>query len=140
VLDMPFEVLGKFAESILYIDDFGLCVPNNLYALTGALRGLQSLFGKEVQESLLSKSKIIVSKYNGHSTLQEQAFTPELVCELLAELSDIDYEKEFELAGHIPYDLHFDMQLELDLPISSSNSHIEKAYTDILLRMIKGVR
>ena len=140
LLDMPLEVLGKFAESILFIDDFGLCVPNNLYSLTGALRCLQNLFAKEEQESLFSKSKIIVSKYNHQSKLQDESFSPELVCELLLELSDVYYEREFELAGFIPYTAVFDSQLETDIPIAGVNANMEKAYTDILLRLIKGVR
>ena len=140
LLDMPFEVLGKFTESILYIDDFGLCVPNNLYSLTGVLRNAQDLFTKEELESLYSKSKIIVSKYNDQSILQDEFFSPEKVCELLLELSDTYYEGGFELAGFIPYAMDFDSQLETDIPIANSNSHMEKAYTDILLRMIKGVR
>jgi len=140
LLDMPFEVMGKFAESILFIDSFGLCVPNNLYALTGALRSVQNLFAKEEQESLFSKSRVIVSKYNDQSTLQNEFFSPERVCELLLELSDVCYEREFELAGFIPYTMDFDSQLETDIPIAGANAHMEKAYSDILLRMIKGVR
>jgi cellulose biosynthesis protein BcsQ len=140
LLDMPFEVLGRFTESILYMDDFGLCVPNNLYSLTGALRNMQTLLGKEELESLYGKSKIIVSKYNDRSVLQDEYFSPERVCELLAELGDTNYENGFELAGFIPYTMDFDLQLETDIPIANSNSQMEKAYTDILLRMIKGVR
>jgi cellulose biosynthesis protein BcsQ len=140
VLDMPLTVLGEFTESILYIDDFGLCVPNNLYALTGALRSAQNLLRREDTESLFSKAKIIVSKYNGRATLQDEAFSPERVCELLTELSDTQYENSFELAGFVPYAPEFDAQLETDIPIAGHNAQLEKAYTDILLRMIKGVR
>lgn len=140
LLDMPIEVLGKFAESILFIDDFGLCVPNNLYSLTGFLRSAQTLFNKEELESLYSKSKIIVSKYNDRSTLDDEILSPESVCDLLLNLNDTYYEKRFELAGFISYTLDFDSQLETDIPIANSNAHMEKAYTDILLRMIKGVR
>jgi cellulose biosynthesis protein BcsQ len=140
LLDMPLAVLGGFGESIMYIDDFGLCVPNNLYSLTGALRSAQNLFTREEMESLFSKSKIIVSKFNDRSTLQDEFFSPERVCELLPELSDAHYENGLELAGIVPYTMDFDSQLETDIPIAGSNSQMEKAYTDILLRMIKGVR
>jgi hypothetical protein len=140
LLDMPLAVLGQFAESILFIDDFGLCVPNNLYALTGILRQAQNQFNQEELESLFSKAKIIVSKYNERSTLQNEFFSPERVCELLGELSDVHYEREFALAGLVPYTMDFDTQLETDIPIAGLNAHLEKAYTDILLRMLKGVR
>jgi len=141
LLDMPLEALGKFTESILFIDDFGLCIPNNLYSITGALRAMQNLFNNEDMESLRSKSKIIVSKYNDQATLQDEFFSAEKVCELLLELgSAAYYESGFELAGAIPYIMDFDSQLETDIPIADNNSHMEKAYTDIFLRMIKGVR
>ncbi|MCL1975595.1 MAG: AAA family ATPase [Firmicutes bacterium] len=139
ILDMPFDVIGKLSESILYIDSFGICLPNNLYAITGALRAVQSLFVAEDLESLFSKSKIIVSKFNEQSTIHDDFFAPETVCELLLELSDNRYTREFELAGYIPYTTEFDSQLETDIPISTSNARLNKAYTDVLLRMIKGV-
>ena len=140
LLDIPLEVLGKFTESILFIDDFGLCIPNNLYSITGALRSTQHLLTPEERESLFSKAKIIVSKYNNQSTLQEECFSPEKVCELLRELADAPYEQQCELAGFIPYNLDFDTQLETDIPIAATNTQMERSYTDILLRMMKGVR
>ncbi|MCL1905640.1 MAG: hypothetical protein FWG06_01380, partial [Clostridiales bacterium] len=140
LLDMPLKILSRFAESIMFVDGFGLCVPNNLYSLTGILRNLQNLFAKEDMESLLSKSGIIVSKYNDRSTLAGEVFSPERVCELLGELSAPCQEKDFDLAGFIPYAPDFDSQLETDIPIAESDALMEKAYTDVLLRMIRGLR
>ena len=139
LLDMPLELLAVFREAILYIDAFGLTVPNNLYSLTGLLRNTQNLLSAEEMASLYSKSKIIVAKYNDRSTIQDEPFAPQMVCELLKELSEESCDEEFELAGFIPYTMDFDEQLETDVAIVNNNSQMEKAYTDILLRMIKGV-
>ena len=138
LLDMPIDVLGHFKESILYIDTFGLCVSNNLYSLTGTLRGLQHNLTQEETDLLFGKTKIIVSKYNERTSIQDDFFSPEKVCDLLLELSDAPLAGEFELAGHVPYHMEFDEQLETDIPIAASDAYMEKAYSDILLRMIKG--
>ncbi len=140
LLDMPLEVLAGFKESLLYIDVFGLCVPNNLYALTSTLRGVQDAFDKEESELLFGKSKIVVSKYNDQASLQDEFFSADKVCQLLLELSEAEGDRQFELAGHIPYSMVFDNQLETDIPVSQSDSHMEKAYSDILLRLFKGAR
>ena len=137
---MPFEVLSKFKESILYIDDFGLCVSNNLYSLTATLRNAQKSFSQDELEALHSKSKIIVSKYNEQASIQGEFFSPEKVCELLLELNDTFYGSEFELAGYVPYIPDFDSQLETDIPVANTNAQMERAYSDILLRLIKGVK
>ena len=137
LLDMPFEALAKLRECIMYIDDFGLCVSNNLYSITATLRNVQKLFTKDDLEALHSKSKIIVSKYNDQASLQGEFFSPEKVCELLLELKDVFYGSEFGLAGYIPYTTDFDSQLETDIPVVSTNAQLEKAFSDILLRLIK---
>jgi len=139
LLDMPMEVLGRFRESILYVDTFGLCVSNNLHSLTSTLRGLQYILTQEETELLFGKSKIIVSKFNERITIQDDFFSPEKVCDLLLELGETPLAGEFELAGYIPYHMGFDAQLETDIPIAASDAYMEKAYSDILLRMIKGV-
>jgi len=136
LLDMPIEALGRFKESILYIDSFGLCVSNNLHSLTGTLRGLQHTLAQEEMEQLFGKSRIIVSKYNEQASIQDEFFSPEKVCDLLLDLSDAQLAGGFELAGHIPYQMKFDTQLETDIPIVDGDANMEKAYSEILLRLI----
>jgi len=133
---MPFEMLGRFTQCILYIDSFGLCVSNNLHSLTGTLRGLEHTLTPEETEQLFGKSKIIVSKYNEQACIHNEFFSPEKVCGLLLELSETPIAGEFESAGHIPWHMGFDAQLETDIPIVSSDANMEKAYSEILLRMI----
>jgi hypothetical protein len=136
---MPLEALARFKESMLYVDSFGLCVSNNLYSLTSTLRGLQHALTQEEMEILLEKSAIIITKYNERISIQDEFFSPEKVCDVLLELSDAPLVREFVLAGHIPYHMEFDSQLETDIPIAISDAYMEKAYSDILLRMIRGV-
>jgi len=138
LLDIPLEALGQLKECALYVDTFGLCVPNNLYSLSGTLCGFAQVLTQEEMDALFGKSVVIVSKYNERMNIQEECFSPEKVCELLLELSDAPLSGEFELAGHIPYHPDFDAQLETDIPITASDAYMEKAYSEILLRVIKG--
>ena len=137
LLDMPIEALGNFRESILYVDMFGLCVSNSLHSLTSTLRGLGRHLTQEETGQLFEKSKIIVSKYDERLRIQNNCFSPEKVCDLLLELSDTLPAEQFQLAGYVPYHAEFDSQLETDIPISKSDANMERAYSDILLRMIK---
>ena len=111
-------------------------MSNNLHSLTGTLRGLQHTLTQEEMEQLFGKSRIIVSKYNEQASIQDEFFSPEKVCDLLLELSDAQLAGEFELAGHIPYQLKFDTQLETDIPVVDGDANMEKAYSEILLRLI----
>jgi len=138
LLDIPMEALERLKESILYIDTFGLCVSNNLHSLTSTLRGMQDKFTEEDMELLFGKTKIIVSKYNEQISIQDEFFSPDKVCDLLLELSEAPLVRGFELAGQIPYNMEFDTQLETDIPIAKSDAYMEKAYSEVLLRMIKG--
>jgi len=138
LLDMPLQALERLKEAVLYIDAFGLCVSNNLYSLTSTLRGFQHIFTQEEIDNIYGKSAVIVSKYNEHISIQDEFFSPEKVCDLLLELSDIPLSGEFALAGHIPHHRDFDTQLETDIPIIATDAHMEKAYSEILLRLIKG--
>ena len=138
LLDMPLEILSQQKESILYIDLFGMCVSNNLYSLTSTLRGFQHAFTQEEMELIFGKTKVVVSKYNDQASIQNEFFSPDKVCDLLLELSEVENVRGFELAGHIPFQMEFDTQLETDIPIAANDAYMEKAYSDILLRMIKG--
>lgn len=138
LLDMPLEALVQLKQSMLYIDYFGLCVSNNLYSMTSTLRGVQHAFTQEEIELLFGKTKVVVSKYNEQISIQDEFFSPDKVCDLLLELNDVPLSRAFELAGQIPYRMDFDTQLEMDIPITASDASMEKAYSDILLRMIKG--
>jgi len=138
LLDIPLDALIKLKPSIMYIDCFGLCVSNNLYSMTSTLRGIQHDFKQDEMELLFGKSKVIVSKYNEMISIQDEFFSPDKVCDLLLELSEVPIGRTFELAGQIPYRMDFDSQLEMDIPIAANDASMEKAYSDILLRMIKG--
>jgi len=138
LIDMPMEALAQLKESILYIDAFGLCVPNNLYSLSGTLRGFAHYFTQEEIDDIFGKSMVIVSKYNDRTSIQDEFFSPDKVCDLLLELCEAPLAREFELAGQIPYHPEFDTQLETDIPIASGDAYMEKEFSEILLRMIKG--
>ncbi len=140
VLDLPIEMLGKYSELLIHIDSFGICVSNNMYSVITTLRSVNNYLDKSNRDFLNSKSKIIVSKYNDKSIFSNEIFSPQKVCEMLSsDLSDT-FKMEFPSAGHIPFNDEFDTQIETDMPIVSTNAEMEKAYGNILLRILEGVK
>ncbi|MDA8234310.1 MAG: hypothetical protein M0Z31_05760 [Clostridia bacterium] len=139
IIDMPIDLLGIYSESLIHVDVFGLCIPNNLYAILSTLRNINSVLNKESMAYLNAKSKLIVTKYNDRARIQGEIFTPDKVCQLLAsDLSD-NFNIQIPLAGYVPYSFDFDAQVETDVPIVNANMEYERAYANILLRLMEGV-
>ncbi|MCJ8011831.1 hypothetical protein MUG84_08755 [Paenibacillus sp. KQZ6P-2] len=140
ILDFPMDLLLTFREAMIHIDTFGLCVPNNLHAVISTVRNIEVVLSREDALYLNAKSKIIVTKYNDRSRLQGETFAPERVGEVLsAGLSD-SLVYPMKTAGHVPYSHDFDRQIETDIPASESDKTYEKAYGDILLRLMEGAK
>jgi septum formation inhibitor-activating ATPase MinD len=140
LLDLPMDRMKELKEALLHIDTFALCVPNNLPSVISLLRNVEVALDRENAAYVNAKSKLIVTRYNDRSRFQNEIFTPERVKELLASgLSDC-FPYEIKLAGHVPYSSDFDSQVETDLPIVGSNAEQEKAFGNILLRMIEGAK
>jgi septum formation inhibitor-activating ATPase MinD len=140
LLDLPMDRMKDLKEALLHIDTFALCVPNNLPSVISLLRNVEVALDRENAAYVNAKSKLIVTRYNDRSRFQNEIFTPERVKELLASgLSDC-FPYEIKLAGHVPYSSDFDSQVETDLPIVGSNAEQEKAFGNILLRLIEGAK
>ncbi|WP_199613913.1 AAA family ATPase [Paenibacillus alkalitolerans] len=139
LMDMPLDLFGTFRDAMIHIDTFGLCVPNNLHAVLSTVRNVEVVLNREDSRLLNAKSKLVVTKYNDRSRLQGEPFTPDKVGEVLASgLSDrFDYEMT---AGFVPYMSDFDTQIETDIPAVQTGRVYERAYGDILLRLMEGAR
>lgn len=138
VLDLPLDVLRKYQEIMIHIDSFGLCVPNDLYSVLSTLRNVENSLLKEQAVYLNAKSKLVVTKYNDRSRFQGDNFTPEAVSRVLTSGLMEDFTYEMKVAGHVPYSSDFDSQIESDVPLVHSSTHYERAYGNILLRLLEG--
>ncbi|MCL6605683.1 MAG: hypothetical protein K6T94_22705 [Paenibacillus sp.] len=138
VLDLPLDLLRQYQEIMIHIDSFGLCVPNDLYSVLSTLRNVENSLPKEQAVYLNAKSKLVVTKYNDRSRFQGESFTPEAVSRVLTSGLMEDFTYEMKVAGYVPYSNDFDMQIESDVPLVHSSSNFERAYGNILLRLLEG--
>lgn len=138
VLDMPFDLLKAFKETLIHVDVFGLCVPNNLYSVLSSMRNMEAVLDDESISYLNAKSRVIVTKYNDRSRFQNDIFTPERVSKVMSSglLNSLSY--EMKVAGYVPYSHDFDSQIETDLPLVHTSTEYERAYGNILLRLMEG--
>lgn len=140
ILDMPLDLSREFKEALIHIDTFGLCVSNNLYSVLSTLRNIEVTFDKESISYLNAKSKSIITKYSTSSTFQKEIFTPEKVNEVLTSGLSENFIYEMKLAGQVPYNDEFDIQIESDVPLVNTSAEHEKAYGNILLRLMEGAK
>lgn len=138
LLDLPMNTLDRFQEALIHIDSFGLCIPNNLYAVLSTLKNVEEMLDKENAAYLNAKSKVIVTKYNDRSKFQGDIFTPDKVSEVTSSGLLESFTYEMKVAGHVSYDTDFDTQIETDVPLVYSNKEHERAYGSILLRLLEG--
>lgn len=139
LLDMPLNLLGKFREVMIHIDSFGMCIPNNLYSVLSTLKNVEGTLDKENAAYLNAKSKVIVTKYNDRSRFQGDIFTPDRVKEIMASGLLESFTYEMKVAGHVSYNNDFDSQIETDVPLVYTSTDHERAYGNILLRLLEGV-
>lgn len=138
LLDMPLDLFRTFKESMIHMDLFGLCVPNNLHAVLSTIRNVEVVLDQEKASYLNAKSKVIVTKYNDRSRFQDSLFEPDKVGELLTSgLSDY-FRYEMKTAGAVPYSSGFDSQIETDIAATNAGAEYEKAFGQMLLRLMEG--
>ncbi|WP_410771612.1 helicase HerA domain-containing protein [Fontibacillus sp. BL9] len=138
LLDMPLDLFRNFKEVMIHIDLFGLCVPNNLYAVLSTIRNVEVVLDPDKASYLNAKSKVIVTKYNDRSRFQDSLFEPDKVSELLTSgLSDY-FRYEMKTAGAVPYSPGFDSQIESDIALTNAGAEYEKAFGQLLLRLMEG--
>ncbi|MEK5161740.1 hypothetical protein NYE69_05305 [Paenibacillus sp. FSL R5-0527] len=138
LLDMPLDLFREFRETMIHIDIFGLCVPNNLHAVLSTIRNVEVVLDAEKAAYLNAKSKVIVTKYNDRSRFQDALFAPERVGEVLASGLSECFRYEMNLAGHVPYNNGFDSQIETEIALTNLAPEYEQAFGNMLLRLMEG--
>ncbi|MED4955345.1 hypothetical protein ABEO75_16790 [Paenibacillus macerans] len=138
LLDMPLDLFREFRETMIHIDIFGLCVPNNLHAVLSTIRNVEVVLDAEKAAYLNAKSKVIVTKYNDRSRFQDALFAPERVGEVLASGLSECFRYEMNLAGHVPYNNGFDSQIETEIALTNLAPEYEQAFGHMLLRLMEG--
>lgn len=138
ILDIPLDLLRDYPEMMIHIDCFGLCVPNDLYSVVSTLRNVENSLDRERAAYLNAKSKLIVTKYNDRSRFQGEVFTPDAVSRVLTSGLLDSFTYEMKVAGPVAYSSDFDSQIESDVPLVYTSANYERAYGNILLRLLEG--
>ncbi len=140
VLDLPMDLLPVFREAMIHVDAFGLCVPNNLHAVLSTARNAEVALSRDDALYMNAKSKVIVTKYNDRSRLQGEPFTPDKTAGLLSSGLSESFGYEMKTAGVIPFSHEFDTQIETDIAAVHSGKEYERAFGDLLLRLMEGAK
>ncbi|MNJ29047.1 hypothetical protein D3C77_236050 [compost metagenome] len=138
LLDMPLDLFRSFQETMIHIDVFGLCIPNNLHAILSTARNVEVVLDREKASYFNAKSKVIVTKYNDRSRFQGSLFSSEKVNEILASGISDSFHYEMKTAGVVPHSDSFDAQIETDIPVTNTGAEFEKAFGQMLLRLMEG--
>ncbi|TYQ16055.1 UNVERIFIED_CONTAM: septum formation inhibitor-activating ATPase MinD [Acetivibrio alkalicellulosi] len=140
ILDIPLDLFNNFKETLVHIDVFSLCVSNNLYSILSTLRNIEMVFDKENARYVNAKTKVLVTKYNDKSRFQGEIFTQDKVCEIISSGLSEYFVYEVTSGGSIPYSEDFDLQIERDVPLVYTGTDFEKAFGNILLRLMEGAK
>ncbi|WMT42030.1 AAA family ATPase [Paenibacillus sp. D2_2] len=138
LLDIPLDLFRHFKETMIHIDVFGLCVPNNLHAVLSTIRNVEVVLDQEKATYLNAKAKVIVTQYNDRSRFQDQLFTPDKVSEVLTSGLSEYFRYDMRMAGAVPYNSGFDSQIETDVPLTNTGAEFERAFGQMLLRLMEG--
>ncbi|GGH10958.1 AAA family ATPase [Paenibacillus segetis] len=138
ILDMPLDLLKQFKETMIHMDVFGLCIPNNLYSILSTLKNIEVILDKESIGYLNAKSRVVVTKYNDRARFQGDIFSPERVSEVLSSGLLETFTYDMKVAGHVPYSNEFDAQIEADVALVNTSRDYEHTYGNILLRLLEG--
>ncbi|SMG59511.1 AAA family ATPase [Paenibacillus aquistagni] len=138
LLDMPLDLCEPFHDILIHIDTFGLCVPNNIYAVLNTLKNMEAVLDNETIAYLNAKSRLVVTQYNDRSRFQQEQFTPEAVSRVMTSGLLDSFMYETKVAGFVPYSQEFDGQIEADMPIVHTSKEHEHAFGSILLRLMEG--
>jgi septum formation inhibitor-activating ATPase MinD len=142
VIDLPLDKLAILPGLLNNFDMAALCMENTIYAALTTLRNISiALDERERIAYLASKSKLIVTKYNDESMYNDEVITPERFSGLIAtEGFCEDFTVEMPVAGSVPYIKWFGKQIETDIPVMDMDSGMQKAYEEILLRLLGAAR
>ncbi|MCL2048467.1 MAG: AAA family ATPase [Defluviitaleaceae bacterium] len=142
ILDFPLDNLAKNTAVLSNVDLIALCMENNIYSAFTTIRNITvGLSDSSDIAYLVSKSKIVVTKFNDEALYDGEPIMPERLGELIVNEGFCDeITTEMPLAGNIPYDKRFDRQIESDVAVIHTDNLMKQAYDGILLRLLGAVR
>ena len=133
LVDIPFEQLRVVGNALSYVDKSVLCIPNTMYHIDNLLEievDELLLVDEIVTRTLLSKSKILLTKYNEFSKYEGKEVTEEFVMDTLSLLDDSLY--HLEVVGRIPYMDDYESQVGKGKPIVSRDLELRSHFEEFM--------
>lgn len=136
LVDMPYDVVKEVGECLSYVDRVVMCVPNTEYHFDNLINidivdiGLDNDL---VANTLLSKSKILLTKYNNLSTMFGKEMTPKFVEDLLYSIDDVRF--KIDILGEIPYNKVYEEQFRKGKRIVSMDTGMKMKFEDFMLKL-----
>ena len=133
LVDLPFEKLRSVGNLLSYVDKSVLCIPNTMYHVDNLLEievDELLLVDEIVTRTLLSKSKILLTKYNELSKYEGKEVTEEFVMDTLSLLDDSLY--HLEVIGRVPYLEDYESQVGKGKPIVSRDLELRSHFEEFM--------
>lgn len=133
LLDFPFELMRKVGSCLSYVDEVVLCIPNTEHHLNTLLEvELEELLLNYdlIGHTLMSKSSILLTKYNQHSKIYGKEATDVLIERILNDLEDPVY--HLSVIGIVPLSFEYERQMDTDKRIVKQNRVYEEAFISFL--------
>lgn len=142
VVDFPLDALARFPSLLNNTDLLALCMENNLYSAFSTVRNISIGYENRSDISYFaSKARLIATKYNDESVYDGEPITPERLSELIVNEGFCeDFTTQMPIAGSVPYEKHFDRQIESDISIIFTDNRMKQAYDRVLLNLLGAVR
>ena len=141
-IDIPLDSFARFPSLLSNIDVISLCMDNTIYSAITTLRNISLGFAERERIAYLaSKCKLVVTKHDDESMYNDEIITPDRLSELIAsEGFSEDFEFELPVAGNVPYASWFGKQIETDIPVIDMDNRMQRAFDEILLRLLGAAR
>lgn len=133
IVDLPFEKLHSVGNLLSYVDKSIMCIPNTMYHIDNLLEieiDELLLVDEIVTRTLLSKSKILLTKYNENSKFEGKEVTEEFVMDTLSLLDDSQY--HLEVIGRIPYIDDYESQVGKGKPVVSRDLELRNHFEEFM--------
>ena len=133
IIDVPFRELKKIGNFLTYVDRILVCSSNSENSLNNLFEvEIEDLFNKNslIGQTLVSKSKLILTRYNKNSKIYNKEATVNLIQEILYDIDDHNY--HLQVIGLVPLSFEFERQFDTNKRIVQINNTYENLFMDII--------
>lgn len=133
LVDFPLDVVREVGECLSYSDRVVLCMPNTETHLDNFFETEMEellLENNVVAHTLMTKAKVVLTKYNANSRIDNREATPELVEDILNSLEDVIY--HVDVVGNVSYSEDYVTQFDKGKKIVTFDGEIREEFESFM--------